>query len=821
MNTLSRREVLHILAAAAAVRAVQATSDNAGAAPVVAEKIRERYQALPFESQHLGGLLAERMQVNVERALLRIDETAYLAGFVNRPVKAVPEDHPALGAAWVGEHVGKWLDAASNALRYSPNVPLRELADRTASALIATQAPDGYLGTYAPNHRWTAWDVWTHKYNLIGLLSYHELSGDAAVLAACRKMGDLLVRTFGDAPCQRDIAFNARIVPDLKTGTVAGIESTSILEPICKLYRFTGDHRYLEFARYIVRAYEQPGAPDVVRRPIDGNDVARGKAYEMLSNLVGLVDLYRLTGDEALVRAVLRDWEDIHRHQLYITGTASSNENFQPPDRLLSLSASGAGENCVSVTWLQLNERLLRLTGEARFGQEIERTVYNQLLAAQDPITGGINHFTSLTGKKAFHLSLDCCVSSGRRGLALLPSVVWGLEDEAFVVNLYTTGQASFERAGVRVRAVSQTSFPRDGTVSFTFDADRAVPFVVRLRVPEWTARFVATVGSQKYRGTAAHMLDISRTWQRGDTIHIDMDMPTRVLSGDPTYPDYVALQRGPQVLAMERRLNPDVPFLHRVALRDIQSPKAAEPVAPSTSATGPSVYAVDALVGVPDAAGNLNPQPRKVLFVPFAEATEYRVWMARPDRLRGDTPAVTAFASAAVSPDRIRPLGNRLEALTDENPRTFCTCDPRDFGGASIKRGSLGKRGEPVSFIVMLDEPTSISRIVFRHGEFTARGGWFDTSKGAPAVAVLRKVTYWKDADGKDTPYPDLEASTWEKIALLDSYPSAGQSHPPDLKDGQPFDVRLARPEKVRAIKIIGKPGGDYATCAELSAYA
>lgn len=787
-----------------------------GAAPVVPEKVAERFQSLPFESQQIGGLLAERMKVNVEKELLSIDEAAYLSGFIQRPKKPISGDLPP-GASWVGEHMGKWLDAACNALRYSDNADLQRLADRMAAVLIGTQEPDGYLGTYAPNQRWTAWDVWTHKYNLIGLLSYYELSGDGAVLTACRKMGDLLVRTFGEAPGQRDIVFNAAIAPDLKSGTVGGIESTSVLEPICKLYRYSGDPRHLEFARYIVRAYEHPQAPNIVNLPIDSDSIARGKAYEMLSNLVGLVDLYRLTGEETLLKAVLRDWEDICGHQLYITGTTGSNENFQPPDRLLSLFSSGVGENCVTVTWLQLNWRLLRLTGEARFGQEIERTVYNQLLAAHDPQTGGFSGSTSLTGRKQFQSGLTCCVSSGKRGLSLLPKVVWGLEQNAFVINLYTSGRASFEIGGVPIEIVSETEFPLDGNVSLKIHSIQATRFTLRLRVPEWTEHFDVSVGSQRYRGIPRQMLDITQFWQPTSIVQIRMDLPTRVLSGAPTYPDYIALQRGPQVLAIERRLNPDVTYLHRTALRSSQSVVSVTPVSAAADWAGRQVYAVEGLAGVPEAAGGLVPKARKLLFIPFADAIDYRVWTTPAGRLRRDLPAVTAFALASTSPDKMRPRAAPIEAITDEDSRTFCTCDPRSYGVDAILRGALGKRGEPVAFIVTLDQPTTISRIVFRHGASTEQGGWFDTTQGKPQIEVMRNAPPFLEG----TSFVDMRRAKWEKIAEIAAYPANDAASIPHLKAGETFEVNLPQPARVYAIRVVGRPGGEYASCAELAAYA
>ena len=119
---------------------------------------------------------------------------------------------------------------------------LKAKLDRVAADLIACQEPDGYLGTYVPEKRFglyegADWDVWSHKYNLIGLLTYYQYTGNQPALTACRKMADLLIATF---PAKKSI---------LAAGTHVGMAATSVLEPIVLLYRFTGEPRYLEFAR--------------------------------------------------------------------------------------------------------------------------------------------------------------------------------------------------------------------------------------------------------------------------------------------------------------------------------------------------------------------------------------------------------------------------------------------------------------------------------------------------------------------------------------------------------------------------------------------
>ena len=819
MGTVSRRKLLQLAAAAAVPgggappRPSWATPRGAARAPApaVAERVPEALTPVPFESQQLGGLLAERMRINLTGRLLAVDAERCLAGFRQR------DSAGSFDTAWVGEHAGKFLDAACNALRYQEHAGLRRLTQRMARGLLASQEPDGYLGTYPAARRWTGWDVWIHKYNLIGLLSYHELSADPAALQACRSMGDLLVRTFGAGPGQRDI---------IAAGEHMGMAATSVLEPMCRLYRFTGDARHLEFCRYLVRAYDQPGGPRIVTTLLQGGGVyrvANGKAYEMLSNLNGLLDLYRLTGDASLLSAVLHAWDDITRQQLYPTGALSAAEHFQPPGRRLSLQSSNVGEMCVTVTWLQLNWRLLRLTGEARFGHEIERTVYNQLLAAQDAGNGNIAYYTSCAGVKEYTDALLCCVSSGPRGMSLIPQVVWGLESGALLVNLYVPGVVRFEIHDTPVEVRCATAFPADGQVELTVSAARATPFTLRLRVPQWAEDFRVWAGSRTLRGKPGELLDVTRTWPRSSTLQVSMQMPTRVLPGSPTYPDYALLTRGAQVLALERALNPAVPYLHRVALTGDGTP-VPRPVAVPAGWAGRQVYRIEGLVGLPADPGQLRLERRAVQLVPFADLRNGRAWITQAARVRRDPPALTAFARVSLSvvslglePTREGRVATDIaEFVTDEDPRSYCTLNPQDPGLANYLGAPRGRRGDPVWFAVILTSPATVARVVYRHGALSAAGGWFDSREFLPRIEVARD----RIPMSANAAVPDNGRVRWESVGELTGYPRAAGGAPPPLADGQPFELRLPRPLEVYGIRVLGRPGGEYASCGELAAY-
>ena len=221
--------------------------------------------------------------------------------------------------------------------------------------------------------------------------------------------------------------------------------------------------------------------------------------------------------------------------------------------------------------------------------------------------------------------------------------------------------------------------------------------------------------------------------------------------------------------------------------------------------------------------ADELRYEPADLVFVPFADARDYTVWTQRPDALRHDVPAASAYARATLStalwlaPQAAqRPDTDLPEALTDENPLSYCTIDPRDPGPWEINGGAPGERGGPVWFTIVLDAPRRITRVVFRHGPLGPDGGWFDTAHGPPRIEVVRvPMPSWRD-----TPYPSAHKAPWEAAATLADYPPSDANRPPDLAAGAPLTATLAAGAPIYAIRVLGRCGGSQVSCAELSAY-
>ena len=587
--------------------------------PVIENKIQDAFSPVPFQNQILQGYIGKRFTQNLEERLLKIDEAGIIDGYLQRP-----GNHP-----WYGEHVGKYLEAACNVWKVTHDTRLKAQMDRIMYELINSQLKDGYLGTYIPENYWTSWDVWSHKYNLYGLLAYYTTTGYRPALEACKKMGDLLCKTFGNKPGQRDI---------ILAGEHVGMAATSVLDPMVELYRYTGEKKYLDFCYYILDAWEQKDGPKIISTLLSTgkvNKVANGKAYEMLSNLVGLAKLYRVTGDPKLLKPVLIAWHDIVTNRLYITGTTSSFEHFQDDDILPAANKDHIGEGCVTVTWIQLNQNLLDITGQLKYEEQIEKSIYNQLFGAENPESGCVSYYTALMGIKPFSCGISCCTSSVPRGIALIPYFTFGNVKKVPTLMLY--GPASYKEnyttpgnKKIDLSLQIESGFPDDGNSTITVNTSKAAFFPIGLRVPSWSNSFVAEVGGKEYKGTANQYLVIKRFWKTGEKIKVSFNIPIQILSGGKSYPGQVAFQRGPQVLAFDNSLNVDL--LKKYQFGSGQKLSVEIPDNKSDVALLPDQWIGKQAYKVKIIGKNSNSENRQLIMVPFADASQtggdVKVWM-------------------------------------------------------------------------------------------------------------------------------------------------------------------------------------------------
>lgn len=582
------------------------------------------------DRERLTGWIGSRMSANEGNRLMKLDPARLLEGYRRRPGRQ----------SWDGEHVGKWLHAATLAWANTGDPALRAKLDYVAAELVKCQLDDGYLGTYLPKDRWTEWDVWAHKYNLIGLITYVRYTGNLAPLAACRRMADLLCNTFGDAPGRRDI---------IKAGYHVGLAPTSVLEPMVLLYRLTGEARYLDFCNYILRAWEQPDGPKIISTLLTSkrvDKVGNGKAYEMLSCLNGALEYYRTLGDPKILEACLNAWQDIVKNRLYITGAASYGEMFHGDYDLPNVN--NVGETCVTVTWLQFNAQLLRLTGQARFAEQLEHVVLNQLFGAQRCDGAAWGYYVQMEGKKPYSSTLDghCCLSSGPRGVALIPTFAWTTDSQGLVVNLYDSGTASLALPDqTKVRLTMDTLYPGDAQIRIGIEPAEKRAFSIKLRIPAWCPNSLLAVNGKRLiaqSGTDGY-LQVRRTWRKGDRIDLTLPLEPRVIVGDHKNEGKIAVFYGPLVLAADEALvrpgqgdSPALPLKDIAAAgTTLEALKVTPEPAPESvkSWPGAQVFRINALRR---GADPLSPASRlSVRLIPFADAggtgTDYKVWLPLP----------------------------------------------------------------------------------------------------------------------------------------------------------------------------------------------
>jgi len=582
--------------------------------PIVPYKIKDKYR--PASIQKLESLLGQRVDINVEKRLLQIDSAILLSGFRQRPGSQV----------WIGEHVGKFLFSASLTYQYSKDERIKNLMDAMVRKYISYQLPDGYLGTYLPENYWTEWDVWAHKYAIIGLTRYYSVTGSKPALEAAKKAADLICRTFGDEPGKRDL---------LKAGHHAGMASGSILEAMIDLYRYTADPKYLDFSKYILRAWERPDGPKIITNLLQYGSVQKvgnAKAYEMLSCLVGIAKYYKLTGEEKYLKPLEIAWNDVVKNRLYITGTASSHERFQEDGILPADTEAKMGEGCVTTTWIQFNLELLSIQGDPKYVEELEKSVYNHLIAAENPLTGCVSYYTAFQNAKPYKCDqgFSCCLSSIPRGIALIPNLIWGKINNVFSILMYESGTVkdtiiASDKSKVVLTIQANTTFPHEGKATYKIMPSAAKKFALNFRVPAWSTNYVLKTNGTTYKGTPGQLLKIEKVWKANDVVNISFGIPIQILLGGRSYPNAVAFQRGPQILAIDQSLNADVTdlsnitFVKQAAIK-LQDAKATLPADWSWK----QAYSMQLQV---------NKILQKVTLVPFAEAGQQegnlRVWIA------------------------------------------------------------------------------------------------------------------------------------------------------------------------------------------------
>lgn len=473
-----------------------------------------------------------------------------------------PFRHQNEASRWQSEFWGKWIQGAIASYRYNHDPELYEIIRQGAESLMATQLPNGYIGNYAEEHQLKQWDVWGRKYTALGLIAWYDLSGDERALNAAVKLIDHLMTQVGPDK-----------VSIISTGNYRGMASASVLEPVAYLYNRTGEKRFLDFANYIVEELNSEEGPQLITKAIEDVPVANRfphpqtwfsrengqKAYEMMSCYEGLLEMYKITGNELLLSVVEKTVGHIIREEINIAGSGSAFECWYGGKERQTLPTYHTMETCVTFTWMQLCNRLLQLTGNSLYADYIELTAFNALMASLKDDASQIAKYSPLEGwrtegEEQCGMHINCCNANGPRAFAMLPHYAYQVEGNRIRVNLYAASEAEINLAGRRpmgVKLTQKTDYPVGDRIEIEVAPERTASFEVAVRIPSWSKIAEVEVNGEKQQGVMqGAYLPLEREWSKGDKITIRLDLRARLVELD----DHQAIVRGPVVFARDSR---------------------------------------------------------------------------------------------------------------------------------------------------------------------------------------------------------------------------------------------------------------------------
>jgi uncharacterized protein len=496
----------------------------------------------------------------------RMDNFLRLEGKSNAPQK---------GPVYSDSDIYKWTEAVGFALQSGDQPELRGTTEAIIRDVVASQEPSGYLNTYYVGDRTplrmqyptqtTGHELYCLGHMLQGAIAYYRATGDRTLLdAGIRFVDNFLLPNYGPGASQK--------------GIVAG--HPEIEMSLIELYRTTGKKEYVELAGYILHGDERiPLRPDQITYmfcgiPFTSRTKLEGHAVRAMYACCGATDYYLETGDPQYWKTLNALWDDLTEHQLYVTGGVGAREAGEAFGDAYELpNATAYGESCAAIGNMMWNWRMLAASGDAKFTDVIERSLYN-----------GINSGMSLDGKTycyrnplAFDPSGDwrdredpegrirnpwydttCCPPNLERTFAALPGYFYSTSSEGVYVHLYDNSTMSWrldDGTGLRVR--QETNYPWSGAVKLTVSPATPAEFAVFVRIPGWSARNTVKVNGEPVSG--AHpgaYLPIRRRWSANDAIELSFDMSTQKVRANPAVVEdrgRVAFQRGPIVFCMEK----------------------------------------------------------------------------------------------------------------------------------------------------------------------------------------------------------------------------------------------------------------------------
>ncbi|MCA1757691.1 MAG: glycoside hydrolase family 127 protein [Bacteroidales bacterium] len=540
----------------------------------------ETIEPVPFTSVKVtDNFWAPRLESNRTSTIpIAIEQSTITGRIKNFEIAGgMAEGEFASEAPFDDSDVFKIIEGASYSLQTFPDPELDALLDTLIMKIGAAQEEDGYLYTYRTimgdnshpwigSKRWEFTHILSHElYNLGHMyeaaVAHYQATGKRSFLDIAIKSADLVDRDFGWGKIE-----NYPGHQEIEIGLV-------------KLYRVTGEQRYLDLAKFFldVRGPEGDEYSQSHMKVVDQTE-AVGHSVRAAYMYTGMADVAALTGDQAYVDAIGEIWKDIVYKKIYVTGgigAAGGNEGFAEPYHLPNLTAYC--ETCASIANVFWNQRMFLHHGEAHYYDVLERTLYNALLSGVS-LSGDLFFYPNVLESTGSHqrqawFGCACCPSNISRFVPSLPGYVYAKTGNDIFVNLYLSNSAEIELADNNVEIVQSTLYPYDGTVEITVNPETEGKFTLRLRIPGW-AENSAIPGdlytfSDSQEGTVSLYVNgkpakieeengyvvLDRKWSRGDVVTLTLPMEVRTVIADERVEadnGRFAVQRGPVVYAAE-----------------------------------------------------------------------------------------------------------------------------------------------------------------------------------------------------------------------------------------------------------------------------
>jgi len=526
------------------------------------------------------GLWADRLEINrtvtIPESFRHCEETGRIDNFA---VAAGLKEGQFQGAHYNDSDVYKIVQGAVCSLKTHPDAKLQAYVDGVIALIVAAQDSDGYLDTYfmgdrkknrfknispGPRH-----ELYCMGHMIEASVVHYKMTGKRTMLDAAIRLADHVDSVFG--PGKRDA------VPHHQE-----IESALI-----RLYRVTGEKRYLELARFFIdRRGHHENRPSVTlygqdHLPVRQQSEIVGHAVRAMYNCVNMATLYAETGDAELLAALSRLWESTTRRKLYITGAVGAvgrGEAFGGDYQLPNETAYA--ETCAGIGLVYFAHEMWRIDPDAEYIDVLERALYNEVLGGV-AITGDAffyNNKLLSTGRgwgsmRQRWFRCACCPSNICRFIPVVPGYMYGHLRDNLYINLFIPATATVRMDRGTVVVTQKTRYPWDGAVKIIVSPAEAAEFTINVRIPGWARNRPSPGDLYRYadrtvepvclrvngrdvtadfrRGYAA----ITRKWSAGDVITLELPMPVRrVLAHDKVTcnADRVALERGPIVYCAE-----------------------------------------------------------------------------------------------------------------------------------------------------------------------------------------------------------------------------------------------------------------------------